>query len=107
MRFSFGVGFQNYKLPEIEKRPYVLDIDLDAFSCCKALTNSEHKDPSEDNYITRIQRTIETLSRIYHKPELIIIAKSQERSRNNTYISSKYVRPVKKNLIKQLKILYK
>ncbi len=105
-RVVHGIGFQNHQLPSIKNRSYVLDIDLDAFSCCRGLTNSEHEDPSEKNYASRIDRTIDTLAAIGHKPEIIIIAKSQERHIKNSYVSRRLVGPVKRNLIRELKKLY-
>lgn len=108
-RVSDGEGFENYDLPKIKGEKYILDIDLDAFSCCAGIpfvefphiptTGSESYRSAEQDFQPRIARVLETLLEL-ERPEMIVIAESQEKK--CTFISPKYVSPVKKELVKGL-----
>lgn len=110
-----GEGLQNYEVPKLENRKYILDIDLDAFSCWnslplvefpkRSLSGKSYYASAEEDYSQRISRVLETLVNL-GKPEMIVIAKSQERKKGDTFIRPSYVRPVKRELIKGLETIF-
>lgn len=110
---NLRVTFLNHPFPKI-KKPYILDIDLDAFSCCRATpfvaypegneTCIQRRNSANEDYSPRISRFIETLSKL-PKPELIVIAKSQEKP-YSVYIDPEFVRPVKRELVKGLERIF-
>ena len=115
-KVTFGERLPTYQNPEIGERQYILDIDLDAFSCCRAIPLLEFPNPNslnekqrwlseEKNYPERISRVLSTLEKL-EKPEMIIIAESQEKNHQKPYIRPKYVRSVKRKLILGLERIF-
>lgn len=114
-RITEGEGFENEDYPKINGENFILDIDLDAFSCCDSLPDvqfpysnlgfKQQLISAERDYSPRISKVIETLSKL-PRPEMIVIAKSRERIGGDNYISSKYARPVKKELVRGLEKIF-
>lgn len=87
------------------KRPLILDIDLDGFSCC-GRNEVGHPYNSYD-YEKRIEETIAWLSKL-NRPDLITITRSQScfGVGGETYVDPKLVNDVEDKTIKGLIKLY-
>lgn len=60
----------------VGKKQFILDVDLDAFSCLADVENAPKNHDAENGYDRRIQETAEFL-KSYEKPSLITICRSQ------------------------------
>jgi hypothetical protein len=92
---------EQIQLPE--NKPFILDIDLDAF-CCEARGDL-------DNYKTRIGETIEFLRELGRRPDLITITQSSGISIDPgeyilQFVPDDYIASVYKELVTQLNELY-
>ncbi len=104
----------NHPLPKLQNPRYVLDIDLDAFSCCASVPHVQYPTSglagkqryisAEEDFSPRISRVLETLSKL-PRPEMIVIAKSQEKPRE-VFIRSCFVSPVKRKLVRGLERVF-
>lgn len=112
-RVLTGDFFDEEEFPKV-KDSYILDIDLDAFSCCSAIPKVQYPQANligkkklhsaEKDYSPRISRVLETLSRL-PRPEQIVIAKSQGK-RNDVFINPMLVHPVRRELKRGLEKIF-
>ena len=94
------------------KGDFILDIDLDAFSCITGFTNGRIPEghDSEQGYEKRIQQTMETLVKLKY-PKIITIARSRgflesDGSMAKEFVPSKFQYEVEQLTLKGLKGTY-
>jgi hypothetical protein len=81
---------------------FILDIDLDAFSCYKNRLYSARSRYDELNFKQRIDLTIEALAKL-RKPDIITITRSQG---HDIYVPPHKVDAVQEYLLEELEELY-
>ena len=70
---NFGTEKESVNLPE----GYILDIDLDAFCCCKRVEGVLTKENHSENWEGRLEGFLSFLTNVKRRPGLISIARSE------------------------------